>query len=149
MSMQSILAASQSMTKMQTIQSVRTQMQGKANVLRIESKQDGGDEKKDAKANELEEKSSNLMGDLMGEVNNVNEVLKPDEDTKTEEVSKEETEEKTPKTDSVELSDSAIKHNSEGTQAKPAVLEAVTYNSDGSTKSSTPAKATPTLEVMA
>lgn len=61
-------------------------MQGNANVLRAESKQDGGNKIKDDQAAALQEKSSSLMG----EVTDVNDTLKPDDDAKAEEASKEE-----------------------------------------------------------
>lgn len=150
MSMQSILAASQSMVRMQNMQATRTQMQGNANVLRAESQQDGGNEIKDAQAAVLEEKSGNLMGDIIGELTDVNETLKPDEDIKADEVSKDgEASKKSPKTDTVDLSKSATKHTNEGAHEKPVVLDAVTYKADGSTKPSAPATAAKALQATA
>ena len=150
MSMQALMAASQSMARMQTMQSARTQMQGSANVLRIESKQDGGNQQKLDAADELEKKSSNLMGDLMGEITDVNETLKPDEDAKAEEAAKEEEAlNKPPKTDTIALSDSATKQLGKDSGVKPAVLEAVTYDAGGSKTPSAPAKAAPKFEATA
>lgn len=150
MSMQSLLAASQSMAKMQAMQSARTQMQSTSNILRIESKQDGGDEKKEAQADALDAQASSAMNSLMTEATNVNEILKPDEDVKTEEASKEEEEaKKPPKTDTIELSDSAANYIDKEIHAKPAVLEAVTYDAGGSKTSSAPTNVVPTFEVTA
>lgn len=150
MSMQSILAASQSMMRMQSMQSTRTQLQGSANVLRAESKQDGGSEEKDAKADALDDKSIKVMGNIIGGLTDVNEALKPDEDAKADEASKEEEAAKKPsKTDTVELSDSATKRIDEGAHEKPAVLEAVTYKADGSTKPSAPAETASALQATA
>lgn len=141
MSMQSILAASQSISNMQTMQSVRTQMQSGANILRAQSKQDGGDEQKDAEAAALEEQSNQLLGDLIGEAGDINETLRPEEE-EDEAGAAEGSEEtaKPPKTDTVEISDAAAKHLSEGSAAKPVVGEAVTYKADGSTTPSAPEK---------
>lgn len=144
MSMQTILAASQSMIKMQTMQSARTQMQGEANVLRIESKQDEGNEKKLAQAAALDEKSNSLMGDLMSEATEVNETLRPDQDVDTEADAEEEAG-KPPKTDTLELSDSAAQYISEEAHGEAVVGEAVTYNADGNTAPSAPAQSSPVL----
>lgn len=151
MSMQAILAASQSMTRMQTMQSSRTQMQGKANILRAESKQDGGNEKKEVQAGDLEDRSDKLMDDLMNESVNVNETLKPDENVKTETVVKEEAgeAEKQPKTDTLEISDSAANHIDGASHMKAVVGEAVTYHADGSTVPSAAAQSAPVFQAIA
>lgn len=147
MSMQAIMAANQSMARMQAMQSAQAQMQGSANILRIESKLDGGNAAKDADAATLEQQSGDLMGDLMGQLTDVNKTLKPEDDAKVEGPSKEEeTANNPPKSDTVALSDAAVRHMSQGTPAKPAVLEAVTYDAGGSKIPSAPAKAAPTLE---
>lgn len=149
MSMQSILAASQSITRMQTIQSARTQMQGTANVLRVESKQDGGNEKKDAKASELEEKSSTMMGDLMEEVSDINETLKPDEDTKEEEKETTESKEKEKREDKVTLSDIAAGYRGPLPKINPTMGKMAAYNADGSKEGSVLEETTPTFETTA
>ena len=85
MSMQSILSASASMSRIQKMQSVRSKTQGQIDVLNAEIKQDGGDSKKEEQVNALEEQSANLTGNLMGELSGVNETLKPEkEPTKPE-----------------------------------------------------------------
>lgn len=150
MSMQSLLAASQSIARMQTMQSVRTQIQGTANVLRTESKLDGGNGKKLAQAEALEGKSNDLMEGLMDEVKDVNEILKPNEDAKTEEASGEEaTAKKPPKTDTLELSDSASRHIGGESHENLVLPEAVTYQADGSTNPSKPDKNEPTFRTTA
>lgn len=149
MSMQSILSASQSMAKMQTMQSVRTQMQGTANVLRTESTQDGGNEKKLAQADELDKKSNSLMSDIMDEVTDVNETLKPDEEAKTEEKQEEKLAEKEQRTDKVTLSDYAAGYRSASPDIQPVQGEAVTYDASGSKAPSTSANAAPTFEAIA
>lgn len=135
MSMQALLSASQSMSQMQTMQSARTKMQGNAAVLRTESKQNGGDEKKEAQAEALEEKSAKLLNDLMNEAADVNETLMPDEDVTTETETKEETEETKvpPKTDTVEISTGTAVNIGKSVPEKAESLDAVTYNADGST----------------
>lgn len=148
MSMQALLAASQSVARMQAMQSAQSQMQSSANILRVESKQDGGSEKKEAKADALDQKANSLMGDLMGQLSDVNKALEPDKELKREETSKESDKNST-NTDTVELSDSAAKYMGEEAHVKPVVLEAVTYNPDGLTTPSSPAKAAPALELNA
>lgn len=147
MSMQTLLLASQSITRMQAMQSAKSQMQSTADILRVESKLDGGNEKKLAKADELEKKANDLTEDLMGEITDVNEALKPDEDTKAEEAEKEE-EALNKKTDTITLS-AAAKQLSKNNLTKPVVLEAVTYKADGSTTPSAPTKSAPTFEATA
>ena len=149
MSMQSIMAASQSMARMQTMQSARTQMQGSANILRIESKQDGGNAEKLAKAYDLEKKSSNLMGDLMGEITDVNETLKPDEEAKVEEKQEDTLAKKVPRQDKVTLSDYANGYKETLPAIQPVKGEAVTYDAAGSKAPSASAKAAPSFEVRA
>ena len=149
MSMQSIMAASQSMARMQTMQSARTQMQGAANVLRTESKLDGGNKAKDAKADALEQKSSNLMGDLMDEVSDVTKTLKPDEEIKAEEKQEEKSIEKDQRTDKVTFSKHAAGYKEPSPVTHTVVKDAVTYKADGSTAASTPANATPSFDATA
>ena len=103
MSMQSILSASASMSRIQKMQSVRSKTQGQIDVLNAEIKQDGGDSKKEEQVNALEEQSANLTGNLMGELSGVNETLKTEkEPTKPEEDTSKG--DKVPDTDQVELS---------------------------------------------
>lgn len=152
MSMQAILAASQSMSRMQTMQSSRSQMQGKANVLLVESKQDGGNEKKEQEASALKEKSNEILGDIMNEVADVNEALKPNEEITAEEAAKKEAEKtaQPPKTDTLELSDSATVQNSSISNVQVAAAEEiVTYKADGSTTPSVPEKSTSAFKATA
>lgn len=113
MSMQSILSASLSLTQIQTVQSANTKVQGRINVLKAEIKQDNGNEKKEEEVKGLEEQSSKLMDDLMGNLEEVNSKLDP---------SKEEDGEKTggssstgSNTDKVDLS-----HKTDGEASKDA-----------------------------
>lgn len=122
MSMQSILSASMSLSRLQTMQSLHTQTQGRINVLNAELKQDGGESvyKKDA-IDELEERSSNIMNNMMDELDDVNESMKPSEEEKTEGAA-----EKEPDTDKVELS----RHPEAGEKAA-SVEEPVSYDAEG------------------
>lgn len=124
MSMQSILSANASMDRIQMMQSVRTKTQGQINVLNAEIKTDGGNPRKEEQVHELEERSADLTGKFMGELNDVNETLNPDkepvkpddETTKTE---------KNPNTDKVELSKPSDE-SKENTANKIEVTEEVT-----------------------
>lgn len=149
MSMQSILAAGQSMSRMQTMQSVRTKMQGTENVLRIESKQDGGNEKKDARADALEEKSGDLMGELLNEVTDVNEALKAGGEVKTEKEQEEKHTEKDQRTDTLTLSEPSAGHKGALQTAQPVKSEAVTYDAYGSKAPIEPAKTAKAFEATA
>lgn len=126
MSMQSILSASMSLNRIQTMQSIQSQNQGRVNVLKAEIKQDGGHVAyKEEEIEELNERSSNIMDNMMDELGDVNETLKPSEDDKAGES------EKTPNTDKVDLS-----KPSDGTDEEKAVRgEApVSYDAEGKVK---------------
>lgn len=124
MSMQSILSASMTLNRMQTMQSLQTQTQGRINVLHAEIKQDGGhDERKENQISELEERSSNIMDSMMDELKDVNETLKPSEDGKTGEA------EKKPNTDQVDLSHPTEDTDGEGRTVRAEA--AVSYNAEG------------------
>ncbi len=128
MSMQSILSASQSMSRLQIMQSAKSQMQSQASILRTESKLDGGNAKKDEQALSLDEKSNKLMNDLMNQVSNVNETITPEEEAKA----KEEETAKEPRTDKLELSYSTTDQSGAVSCANVAVGEPATYKADGS-----------------
>lgn len=81
MSMQSIMSASMSLNHIQTMQSVRTKTQGQIGVLNAEIKQDGGDPIKEEKVRELEKSSASLTSNLTGELNDINETLKPENES--------------------------------------------------------------------
>lgn len=150
MSMLSMLAASQSMLKMQAMQSARGQMGGAANVLRIESKQDGGNKEKEAKADALDEKNNGLMGDLLEEVKDVNETIEAEEKKEAEEAAKEKAEEKKKaQTDTLELSAQHPQNLGQLPQAQPVTLEAVTYDATGGTTPSVPPAAPAQFEATA
>ena len=149
MSMQSLLAASQSIAKMQTMQSAKSQMKSSANVLRIESKQDGGNQKKLANADALDKKSDQLMGNLMGELANVNETTKPNEEIKAENNQEEKILEKDKKADSVTLSNIAAEYRGSSPIINPVMGEAVTYDAGGSKTPSTPTNAASTFKATA
>lgn len=139
MSMQTLLVASQSMSRMQTMQSARTRMQGSA--------------KKEEKADALDEKSNRLMGQLMGEMTDINEVLKPDEEARAEEKETEKELEKNAetgeKTDTVTLSDYANGYRGPLPKIDLSMGEAVTYEPDGSESQELLARASSTFEAMA
>lgn len=124
MSMQSILSASMSVSRMQAVQSAQTKVEGRIGVLKAEIKSDGGNEQKEKKVGELEEQAASLTGSLMGDLQEVNESLKPDEDNKESEG----VEKKPENMDSVELS----KRPDGSTPEKKAVTgDPVTYSPEG------------------
>lgn len=129
------------------MQAARTQMQGNANVLRTESKLDGGNEAKDAQADALESQSSNLMGDFMGEVTDVAETLKPDDKAKGEEKQAEKSAESSRRADKVTLSDHASDRKGPVAAPHPAE-EPSTYRADGSKVPSAVSKSTPSFEAV-
>lgn len=150
MSIQTILAASNSLNKMQMMQSSRTQMEGQANILRSQSKQDGGDEKKEAQAQLLDEKSDKLMGDLMGEAIEINESLRAENEDVTSEKDASEEDDKIDRQsypDTVELSDSATEYIYTENPIKPVVGDAVIYKPDGSTVANNSQKGTPVIKI--
>lgn len=124
MSMQSILSASMSLGRIQTMHSVQTQNEGRINVLKAEIKQDGGNENKEEQVKALEEHSSNITGSLMDELNEVNEKLTPSEDSETGEAAK------TPNTDKVDLSHRGEDAEQDGGKAVRSETP-VSYNAEG------------------
>lgn len=148
MLMQTMLSASQSISRMQTMQSTQTKMQNTATILHTESKlQKGGNKKKDDQANEMEQKSNELMGDLMQEATKVNETIRPDEETKEADAKAEEEKRKAEAAD-LTLSDPAAKYGSENPHTKAAALEPVIYKADGSVVPSSPVKSNTTFNKM-
>ncbi len=123
--MNKFIFANISMSSLQVMHSAKNVMQGRINVLRMESKQDGGNEKKDALADELEKKSNALNGDLMEHIEDVNNSLKPEDASKEKELSSKDKE----NIDKLELS-GAVKTNGL-IEKEPVVAEPVLYASDG------------------
>ncbi len=128
MSMQSLLTASMSLSKMQVMQSVNTKVQGQISVLKAEIKMDGGNYKKEEKVEQLTQKSSELVGSMMEELKNTNtQLTTPEEEKpsnmdqvdishKTENTGKEEGEEK----DGNIQASSAVSYDAEGKKTEKA-----------------------------
>lgn len=89
MSMQSIMSASMSLSKLHTMQSASTRTQGRINVLESELKADGGGEKKKEQISALDEKLVSSMSSLMDEINKTNEDLNVSEPDDTKKIEKE------------------------------------------------------------
>lgn len=136
MSMQSILSASYSLSRAQTTHAVQTHTQGRIGVLKAEIENDGGDKKKEKQVDMLEQKLSDVAGSMMGELNKINEDLKPSEEGKTEEAAKK-GEGKEPNTDKIQWS-----QRPDGEQEKlPAVQNdvPVSYDATGNQTAMDPA----------
>lgn len=131
MSMQSILSASQSLTRMQSMQSATTKSQGQSNVLKAEIKQDGErvTESKKDEMKKLEEKAAQNAQDLMSGITEINGELKPSEDEKAEGTDSK----KEPETDKLELSSNWKERAEAGDKgsAKISVGDPVTYKPEG------------------
>ena len=79
MSMQNLMMAGNTLMQIQTMQSVSTRLQGRANVLRAEMKQDGEDEKKMAQVEELEGRAQHVMEGMMETALEVNKGLQQEQ----------------------------------------------------------------------
>lgn len=137
MSMQSILSASLSLNRIQTVQSIHSQNEGRINVLKAEIKLDNGNEKKEAEVEKLQEKSSLIMDTMMDQVNEAQEALNPSEEEK--DASATETK-KEPNTDKVELSHSPEAMEGTDGEVKAAAVPSgdAVYTAEGKTEKPVP-----------